>query len=720
MNTIVLSGVHPEPLSGYLKGLGILRLVSTQADPSARGYWSNEGFVLLSTLSQDDLCTFFLTQYAPSPIVSPWNGGGGFGAGTTTDTIDLIRTSQDPRLANYRQAIESVVRIGAFEDNEEKVDYLLRLRNQLPDDAIDWLDAAAVMFSGGVRYPILLGTGGNDGRLDFSCNFMQRLVDALGLQPPKRGMADRPSEWLTQSLFGEATVALLDAAIGQFDPGGAGGSNSSPHGKGKSLVNPWDFVLMIEGSIVFSGSAVRRQGESSATMSVPFMFQPTAAGYSSATAEKGRGEIWAPLWAEPATFGGVTNLFAEGRVTWNAKNARTGLDAVRAIATLQHDRRIESFARFAVTERFGLSNVAVPVGRISVPSQVRGDVAVTASLDRWLKSIRDIGERFTPASVSGGLRAVDRAIFRLAQYDQPNGRAELLGDVLHEAAVLESMCSRSSNVKAKVRPIRWLGATAWAESLQPLFDSRIEARLAWSLASGRSNNTDHPQSLRQTLCPVGRDGKGSLKWIDDAPVNGLGSTPIQVVLAHAAARREWETAVSASADQRRKGSRIAFPTGGRVRGADAIALATGNVDAELLTASLRAFLLLDYSGDVDGLVTDAPLGKVTPTMTTMVAAVLAHAGAGNAIPSPAGLVRQLSASSPLAVKTLRRSMRIEGLEPMIDDSQMATPWMAAVLLLDPWRGDLADSFASRCGYRKVNENYPQEPELETTPRSKEF
>ncbi len=654
--------------------------------------------MLQSTLAEDDLRAFFFSKYQPTPIVSPWNGGSGFGEKDNTDALDLIRSSIDPRFATYRQVIDTAIRLGPLDDTTEKSDYLQRVRNEMPDEALDWLDAAAVMFSGGVRYPILLGTGGNDGRLDFSNNFMQRLVDAIEVRPPKKALVGRAADWLTHSIFGIGVAPLVDAAIGQFDPGSAGGSNSAPQGKGKSLVNPWDFVLMIEGSIVFSGAAVRRQGEPSATMSVPFTFTPSSAGYASATPENGRGEIWAPLWSEPATFPGIRNLFAEGRVTWNGRNARTGLDAVRAISTLQHDRRIESFARFAITERFGLSNVAVPVGRISTPHQQREEVAVTAGLDRWLKSIRDIGERFTPSSISEGLRRIDRALFALAQCQQTDARAELLLDVLYEVAVLETMCSRSTNVRAKVRPIRGTAASDWMRPLQLLFDESVEARIAWALASGRGSTKAEPQSLRELLTPVGPDGK----WTATAMVDGLLSAPIESVLANAAGRREWVTSASSSDEQARKGSRIAFTYGGRIRAADAIALAQGRVDGERLRRCLQAFLLLHFTEGVNGLVTDRPLERLNLTMPSAIAATLAHAGSSEpALPSPTGLVRQLSASSSAAVKTLRRSIQIEGFEPMIADHQSGTPWMAAALLLSPSRSDLAGSFLSRSGYQEA-------------------
>ena len=314
---LLLIGCQPEPLAGYLKALGVLRLVSEQADPEVRGYWSGQGFVLVTALTQDDLCTYFLERYRPTPIVSPWNGGSGFSPKDNTAGMEAILSSGHERLAAYADVIRAAHRIGPKPDGVEKSEYLLQLRNELPDVALPWLDAATVLTDDGAAFPILLGTGGNDGRLDFSNNFMQRLSDALTLRPVKKNVADRPDGWLRTALFGEASAPLPEGAIGQFDPGSAGGSNSAPHGKGKSLVNPWDFVLMIEGALIFAAASVRKYGERKNSMAVPFTFRDSAAGYASAASENGRGEVWAPLWMSPATSRSVAALFSE----WRRKSA---------------------------------------------------------------------------------------------------------------------------------------------------------------------------------------------------------------------------------------------------------------------------------------------------------------------------------------------------------------------------------------------------------------
>src|SRR3990170_4150211 len=73
-----LNGCAPVPLAHYLKALGILRLVSEQADPQARGWWEGERFRLMTQLDEEELLQFFLERYVPTPLASPWNKGSGF------------------------------------------------------------------------------------------------------------------------------------------------------------------------------------------------------------------------------------------------------------------------------------------------------------------------------------------------------------------------------------------------------------------------------------------------------------------------------------------------------------------------------------------------------------------------------------------------------------------------------------------------------------------
>lgn len=74
---LVLSGCTPIPLAGYLKALGILRLVAEQADSDARGCWQNDQFVLESRFDKQGLRRFLLEDYQPTPLLAPWGARSG-------------------------------------------------------------------------------------------------------------------------------------------------------------------------------------------------------------------------------------------------------------------------------------------------------------------------------------------------------------------------------------------------------------------------------------------------------------------------------------------------------------------------------------------------------------------------------------------------------------------------------------------------------------------
>jgi CRISPR-associated protein Csx17 len=680
---VVLAGCHPEPLAGYLKSLGLFRVVAQQVDSAARASWSTDGFILESSLDQPALLKFLCDAYRPAPIVSPWNGGSGFFPKDNTEALRLILASDDERVATYRDLIEQIQVIGPMPEGIDKSTYLMQLRNELPDYALDWLEAAFVLTADGsgkntpgVRYPALLGTGGNDGRLDFSNNYMQRVVDVLALGPVKAAHTARVARWAEMALFAGGQEPLLDAAIGQFDPGGAGGSNSSPQGKGKSLVNPWDFVLMIEGTLVFSGASVRRRGQDASRASLPFTFQRTESGFGSAAEEEGRQEIWAPLWDSSATLGSVQALFSEGRMSVGSNVARSALDAARAVATLGHDRQIGQFVRYAIVQRFGLSNVAVPIGRIAAPAEVRLATSLSTAFDSWLWKPRSLKS----AAIKSAVRTVDAAAMNLAlgSVEPALGAVELLRSI----ASLERFVSRSRSARDEISPVRRQLAADWKQVLRPLLVDSVEARIAWALASGRSRSKVEPSALREFALSI-----SGTAWTDRPPVDGFSNQPIQHWLAAVSQRREWSNEAKEltekSDEQDRKGARVAFPFGGSIDERDALLMVRGLVNGERIREYLEGFFILDFQLG-DG-IQPPSLRAFVPT--AFEAALLAHCGPKRpAIPSPFGLARQLGTFTNLqeAERSLSRSVRIEGYEPMISAPVNTAngPWLAAALLLN--------------------------------------
>ncbi|MGH9760581.1 MAG: type I-G CRISPR-associated protein Cas8g1/Csx17, partial [Blastocatellia bacterium] len=115
MPELILNGCTPEPLMNYLKALGVLRLVSEQADPEARGFWRNDAFVLNSrrfagsaSKDQEMLVKFFLNDYRPTPVVGPWAGGSGFFSKDNKQAVTALASSTSGRCGAYRAVIKAV------------------------------------------------------------------------------------------------------------------------------------------------------------------------------------------------------------------------------------------------------------------------------------------------------------------------------------------------------------------------------------------------------------------------------------------------------------------------------------------------------------------------------------------------------------------------------------------------------------------------------------
>ncbi len=506
-----LRGCTPEPLMAYLKALGIFRSVSEQKDANARAWWKNDTFFLRSTLDHDALLEFFLEEYRPTPIVSPWNGGSGFypkGNSTAVETINAVRATDSPRMAEYRQTVRIARQIlddmGIDEKpSKDKTNILAKCRNLLPDFSIDWLDAAYVLTSNDPVYTPILGTGGNDGRLDFSIHFMSNSILAMtgmeiGKKPSKRVDPEkRRKGWLETSLFDEGNTPLVNRPVGQFNPGGAGGSNASSGFQGGAMLDPWDYVLMFEGALLFAGAAARRLSQRTSTKAVfPFTVDNSAAGYGTSTdSEYGgasRAEFWAPIWDRPANLDELSHLVSEGRAQLGRRQVASGTDFARAVAGLGTERGINQFQRYGFMVRNGLSYLAAPLGRFYIRND--RDTAQRANvlfdLDSWLESLRrNTTGSSPPAGLGTAMKRIETSIIDFCQ----RGRPQDLQNVLVEVGHMERWLAKSS-IGDRVRPLNSLSRD-WLEHAD---DGSPEFRLARSLAS----ILREPPSGEQKIGPI--------------------------------------------------------------------------------------------------------------------------------------------------------------------------------------------------------------------------
>ncbi len=392
MSHHVLHACTPTPLASYLKALGVLRLVAEQADPEARGWWRDDTFHLLTSLDRAGLLDFLANRYAPSPIVSPWNGGSGFypnDKSAREKGIEPLLASTHPRFAPYRRQLKLTIEATSELDAKPTGDDKLRLQAYAKATwdgaALGWLRSAVALNSEGASYPALLGTGGNDGRLDFSSNFMQRVAEAFDLEG---GGATDGLGPLRAALFDEPWRATTHTAIGQFLPGAAGGANADNSPSAQARVNVWEFLLLFEGALTLQVAAVRTLDGQLPKASAPFAFHAQAAGYATATRseESTRGEQWMPLWSHPSSLTEVRALFREGRMQVDRRPARTATDAARAIASRAVSRGVDGFERYAFIERQGLSNLAVPIGRWTVHDA--GPTHLLQGIAPWAHSLR--------------------------------------------------------------------------------------------------------------------------------------------------------------------------------------------------------------------------------------------------------------------------------------------------------------------------------------------
>ncbi len=496
---IRLHGCTATPLASYLKALGVLRLISSPAnhahgvaaDVHARGWWENGHFHLATCLGADALVRFFLHDYAPSAIIAPWNGGSGFYPKDNKEGIGPLTGALAARFRVIAEGIavaaDEVRRRGwdARPEGDAKASLIATLRGRLADSALHWLDAAVALSGARLSFPQLLGTGGNDGRLDFTNNFMRRLVAARnGLFDAATGEPAPVSEPLLRAAL-QATAArgLRSYSAGQFAPGAAGGANATVGYDGSPHANPWDFVLALEGAVLFAGAATRRhEGAQEAGASFPFTVRPTAAGWGAvADADRNsvRAEFWAPLWRRPAGCDELLGLLKEGRAILHGKTARDGLDFARAASTLGTSRGITAFQRYGFVMRQGNMYLAAPLGTRRVTARVPEMAELINDFDTggWLQQVRRLAQDSNaPARARQVMKRFQDALFALTE-------AQVTSITVQNALVLlgeiAGWLATSPDARAAIRPPPRL-RPAWVQRAD---DGSAEYRAAAALAS---------------------------------------------------------------------------------------------------------------------------------------------------------------------------------------------------------------------------------------------
>jgi CRISPR-associated protein Csx17 len=403
--------------------------------------------------------------------------------------------STSVRFETYRQVVRGARKILENQKLEEapddsaKANLILELRSVLQDEALNWIDAAAVVTIDemarqlDIAFPPLLGSGGNDGNLDFSTTLVQTLfslIDPQTGQPSAGAVAP-----LRYALFAELARTGDGVAISQYAPGAINAPNSGVGFTGHSTGNAWDIVLGLEGTLVLSAAIVRRIGaRGRGEASFPFMvtrrgaFGAGAGSVDTFDEQTARGEFWAPIWERPTNFDELLALFREGRATVERRPAGDALDFARAVGQLGVDRGVRYFERYGFEQRFGNMYLGVPLARYSVPRNANPDLIADLARGGWLDRARSaLRGKDAAASLVSLSRRLDEALFRFAADCAPETAQEVL------IAVGEVGCEigRRPKLRENVTPLPRL-SHAWIAAADPK-DGSHEFALAAAIAS---------------------------------------------------------------------------------------------------------------------------------------------------------------------------------------------------------------------------------------------
>ena len=719
-----LKGCAPAPLAHYLKALGILRVVAEQKDPAVRGWWQDEHFCLLTTLAHAELERFFLVEYAPTPFVSPWNKGSGFFS-PDDPGLSPIETSTAPRFEAFRKGIEAaraplaalaaadaVVRelkdrtkakkgMAAREKAAAKTlkeDPTFKAELAVANKAFAslkadlfkpcerdwrgphraWMDAAVVLpDKGKPSFPSLLGTGGNDGNLDFTNNAMQRIGDLFAV------VSDGGPSPIAHGLLGDAlwcalTKEIVPAGVGQFLPGTAGGANTTTGPGGDSFINPWDFVLMLEGAILFSARSTRRlDPTASSRASAPFAVRSHVVGHGSGGSEKAeRGEQWMPLWTRPSSASDLQAMLGEARVQLGRATAHRPVDIVRAVARLGVTRGVTRFTRFGFLERNGQSTLAVPLGRVEVIERPLARLVddLAPWLDRLARLARD---KHAPARLIHAERRFADAVFAVLTHDNSADRWQA---VLLAASAVEAI--QASGTAFKAGPIPPL-SPEWVAASN---DGSVEWRLACALGSAAATYEADGQPrdpIRHHWLPLDKSArrfreKDQRLFRDSRVVIGG-----RDAVADFAAIVERRLVEAAQRGQRRLP--LVAARGCEANPVDLGALIAGDVDLGRVSALTRAFMAVRWGRWKPANSAALPTGAWPDEswISLRLACLPWPLDDNRTIPADDTLVRRLmSGDGAAAVDVALRHLRAAGLRPPIRGASAGPPtarlWAAAL------------------------------------------
>ncbi len=225
---------------------------------------------------------------------------------------------------------------------------------------------------------------------------MQRLAEVISFVDETKPTDDSRC-LLTAALFADTLVSLRKSAIGQFNPGGIGVAERHPRSQfeASSRVNPWDYVFMIEGSLLLAGSVARRLGTRSSSRAVfPFSVDSVASGIRLGFCER-RNDRRLPVGTMAPALGHRGSIAAKRCATYLARavpssvggRRGTQLNSRLAANLLGVNRGVREFTRYGFLKRNGLAFLAAPIGRLEVVHRPKARLLDDPPLAEWIDQL---------------------------------------------------------------------------------------------------------------------------------------------------------------------------------------------------------------------------------------------------------------------------------------------------------------------------------------------
>jgi len=469
MEIIALKGCNYSTFAGYLKALGVFKVVSEQLESGARLYWKGltPYLCINEEHGKDEIIDFFLNHYQPIPIVIPWSGSDFFDVDRGGDPgpfkkpptkgkiIEAFLASTSKRLEGYRDNLEKCLDIienlglskkdiegSSSSCKEEKAQFMGLLRSWLSDKMVDFMDVASVIEDDRIFTNTILGSGGgNDGNLHFGGNYMQCLWLCLpdfseqrDLRGSYKGFSSTAS--CRESLFAEYSKeksTIRGDSIGLFSSGYVGGPNAYEGFEADALRNSWDLIFLIEGLTMFKGALSSRSGSMPGRRGAAFPFMSRVSFDSRSTIVSQETtlnrEIWLPIWGSPTSLKPLELIFSEGRAEVAGRQALDGVDFIRAVASLGVDRGIDSFQRYGIVKgRVGGDNyhTAINLGSVRTYRKPVENIDLFNDIDRWLRRLRRALQGNAASRYGVHLRNIESSIVSYCRQGDRNRLQEVL------------------------------------------------------------------------------------------------------------------------------------------------------------------------------------------------------------------------------------------------------------------------------------------------------